>query len=75
MPKEIGILSNIKFYIRDCILNEASYAACEGSKKNHMLGGHCVIAEAGNSRLVRKRCSLNKWDSNNVQTTEGCLFK
>ena len=60
MPKEIRMLSDIKFCIRDYILNELAYAVRGRSKKNHLLGGHYVIADAGNTRLIRKRCSLNE---------------
>ena len=60
--------------MRDYIFNEAAYTACDRSKKNHLFRGYCIITNAGNTRSLRKRCSSNEWDKNNVQPTEKYLF-
>ena len=73
-PEELCMLSDKEFYIRDCILNEAAYAACDGLKKLNLFGGHCVITDAGRSKSVRWKCSSNRWELNNVQTSEGYPF-
>ena len=60
--------------MRDCILNEAAYAACDGSKKDNLFGGYCVLTDAGRSESIRQTCSSNRWELNNIQTTEGYPF-
>ena len=64
------MLSDKEFYIRDCIMMESAYAACDGSKKDNLFGGYCVITDAAKSMSVKWKCSSNKWEINNVQTTE-----
>ena len=63
-----------ELHIRDCILNHAACAACDGSKKDELFGGYCVITDAGRSVSLRKNCKSNGWEFNNVQTTEGYPF-
>ena len=53
IPEELCMLSDKEFYIRDCILNEAAYAACDRSKKHNLFGGYCVITDAWRSRSIR----------------------
>ena len=65
------MLSDKEFYIRDCILNESAYATCDGSKKDHLFGGYCIVTDAGYNQSVRWKCSSNQWNLNNVQTIEG----
>ena len=74
LPEELCMLSDKEFYIRDYILNEAAYAACNGSKKNNLFGGYCIITDAGRSTSIRWKCNLNQWNLNNVHTSEGYLF-
>ena len=38
-PEDECIPNEKEFYIRDCILNESAYAACDGSIKNHLFAG------------------------------------
>ena len=70
-PEELCMLSEKEFYVRDCILNEAAYATCDGSKKDSVFGGYCVITDAGRSKSVRWKFSSNRREMNNVQTSEG----
>ena len=74
MPEEICGLNEKELYIRDCMLNYAAYEACDGSKKDELFGGYCVITDAGRSMSLRKMCKSNGWELNNVQTTEGYPF-
>ena len=72
LPEEKCCLNDNEFYIRDCILNYSAHAACDGSKKDNLFGGHCVTTDASRSKSIKKTCKSNRWEINNVQTTEGC---
>ena len=72
--EELCMLSEKECHIRNCILNEAACAACNGSKKDSLFGGHCAITDAGRSKSVRLKCSSNRWELNDVQTYEGYPF-
>ena len=74
LPEELRTLNDNEFCIRDCMLNYVAFAACDGSMKDHLFGGYCVITDAGRSKSIRKRCKSNKWDYNNPKTTEGYLL-
>ena len=41
------LFSEKEFYMRDCILNKAAYIACDGSKKDNLFRGYCVLTDAG----------------------------
>ena len=71
LHEDLCCLNDKEFCIRDCILNHAAYAACDGSSKDNLFGGYCVITDAGRSTSTRKTCKSNRWEMNNVQTTEG----
>ena len=71
VPESVCVLSDKEFYIRDCIMMESAYAACDGSKKDNLFGGYCVITDVARSKSIRWKCSSNKWELNNVQTSEG----
>ena len=66
--------SDKEFYMRDCILNESAFAACDGSKKNNLFGRYCMLTDAGRSQSIRWKCSSNQWELNNVHTSEGYPF-
>ena len=51
-PEEMCILSDKEFYMRDCILLESAYAACDGSKKNNLFGGYCVMTDSNRNQSV-----------------------
>ena len=63
-----------EFYIRDQILNHAAYIACNGLKKDEMFGGYCAITDLGQSQSLRKICKWNRWELNNILTSERCAF-
>ena len=46
------MLSDKEFYMRDCILFESAYAACDGSKKNNLFGGYCVMTDSNRNQSV-----------------------
>ena len=71
LPEDLYYLNDKEFYFRDCILNHSAYAACDGSNKDHLFGGYCVITDAGRTKSLRQTCKSNKWELNNIQTTEG----
>jgi len=52
-PESTCMLSDKEFYIRDCIMMESAYAACDGSKKDNLFGGYCVITDAARSMSVK----------------------
>ena len=60
IPKDKCIPNEKELYIRDCILNESAYAACDGSMKDHLFAGYCVITDAAKSRSVSKYCKSNQ---------------
>ena len=72
--EDVRTLNEKEFHIRYFIFNEAACAACDGSKKDHLFGGYCVITDAGKSQLLRNTCKSNRLELNNVRTTEGCPF-
>ena len=47
-------------------MNEAAYAACDGSKKDNLFSGYCIITDLGRSQSIRWKCSSNKWELNNT---------
>jgi len=53
IPESKCMLTDKEFYMRDCILNEVAYAACDGSKKNNLFGGYCVITDSNRNQSVR----------------------
>ena len=38
LQEEVCILNEKEFHIRDCMINEAACAACDGSNKDHIIG-------------------------------------
>ena len=74
LPREMRMLSNKEFCMRNSILNEAACAACDDSKKNNYFSGLCVIADVGRSKSIRWKCTLNDQNLNNTKTFEGHLF-
>ena len=56
IPEEIYGLNEKELYIRDCILDNAAYAAYDGSKKDELFRGYCMITDAGRSMSLRKSC-------------------
>jgi len=74
IPEELCTLNDKEFYICDYILNKATYAACDGSKKDCLFSGYCVITDAGRSKSMQWKCSSNRWELNNVQTSKGYPF-
>ena len=50
LPKEACMLSDKEFCMRDCILDEAAYAACDGLKKNNYFDRHCIITDTGRNK-------------------------
>ena len=73
-PEGMCMLSDKEFYMRDCILFESAYAAYDRSKKNNLFGGYCVMTDSNRNYSVRWKCSSNRWEMNNVQTSEGYPF-
>ena len=51
-PEREYMLTDKEFYMRDCILNESAYAACDGSKKNNLFGGYCVMTDSNRTKSV-----------------------
>ena len=66
IPEDKCIPNEVEFCIRDCILNGSAYAACDGSMKDHLFAGYCVITDAARTRSVWKTCKSNCWDLNNI---------
>jgi len=66
LPEDLCCLNDKEFYIRDCILNHSAYATCDGSNKDHLFGGYCVITDAGRTKSLRQTCKSNKWELNNI---------
>ena len=53
LPKESCILSDKEFCMKNCVLNEVAYAACDGSKKNNYFGRHYVVTDARRNKSIR----------------------
>ena len=60
LPEEMCCLNDNEFYIRDCMLNHSACAACDGSKKDNLFGGCCVITDASRSKSIKKTCKSNR---------------
>jgi len=52
IPESKCMLIEKEFYIRDCIMNEAAYTACDRSKKDNLFGRYCVIIDLGRSQSL-----------------------
>jgi len=39
-----------------------------------LFGGYCVITDLDRSHSIHWKCSSNKWELNNTQTSEGYPF-
>ena len=53
VPESKYMLTEKEFYMHDCILNEAAYAAYDGSKKDNLFRSYCVITDSERPQSVR----------------------
>ena len=51
--ERVNLLSDEELYIRDCIMLESAYVACDSFKKRNLFGGYCVITDAERNKSVR----------------------